>query len=297
MWTRKELKAKAKITLTANYWKTVLVSLILTFIIGTAGSSVAGRNLTEKRNADNQYSATTEYQTNVDTKDSMEGLPFKVTEDGKVEFYDGNSSYEVAKSPDSIESRIEHVINVINSGKFSVGMTIVLVLILVVVALIVIAASIAVDVLILNPIEVGCKRFFTRNLNQKANVSEIAYPFDNNFMTVVKTTFFRDLYTFLWMLLLIIPGIVKMYEYRMIPYILADHPELSSKEVFAKSKEMMRGQKWHAFVLDLSFIGWEILSLLTLGLLGTFYVTPYRNMTNAALYEKLEYGRLAIEEN
>jgi uncharacterized membrane protein len=83
----------------------------------------------------------------------------------------------------------------------------------------------------------------------------------------------------------------------MIPYILADHPELTSKEVFAKSKEMMKGQKWHAFVLDLSFIGWGILSLFTLGLLGTFYVTPYRNMTNAALYEKLEYGRLAIEEN
>ena len=297
MWTRKELKAKAKISVATNYWKTVLVSLILTFILGTTGSAVAGRSLTQKRDANKQNSANTEYQTGTNANDSMEGIPFRVSEDGKIEFYDGNSNYEVAKSPDSIEGRIEHVFNVINSGKFSLGMTIVLVLILVVVALIAIGATIAIDVLILNPIEVGCKRFFTRNLNQKANVSEVAYPFDNNFMTVVKTTFLRDLYTFLWLLLLIIPGIVKMYEYRMIPYILADHPELSSKEVFDKSKEMMRGQKWHAFVLDLSFIGWEILSLLTLGLLGTFYVTPYRNMTNAALYEKLEYGRLAIEEN
>ena len=52
----------------------------------------------------------------------------------------------------------------------------------------------------------------------------------------------------------------------------------------------MRGQKWKAFVLDLSFLGWGILSLLTLGIVGIFYVNPYRNMTNAALYERLRYG-------
>ena len=82
----------------------------------------------------------------------------------------------------------------------------------------------------------------------------------------------------------------------MIPYLLADHPEMSREEAFARSKELMKGQKWNAFVLDLSFLGWEILSALTLMILGIFYVAPYRNMTNAALYEKLEYGSIAIEE-
>ena len=75
----------------------------------------------------------------------------------------------------------------------------------------------------------------------------------------------------------------------MIPYILADNPEMSKDEAFALSKKMMDGQKWNAFVLDLSFIGWELLSVLTCGLLSIFYVDPYRAATNAALYEALKH--------
>ena len=64
------------------------------------------------------------------------------------------------------------------------------------------------------------------------------------------------LYTFLWSLLLLIPGIVKAYEYRMVPYLLADYPELSTEEAFRISREMMNGEKMNTFILDLSFIGW-----------------------------------------
>jgi hypothetical protein len=95
----------------------------------------------------------------------------------------------------------------------------------------------------------------------------------------------------LWTLLFIIPGIVKAYEYRMIPYILAENPHMSRKEVFAASKSMMMGNKWKAFVLDLSFLGWHILSVFTVGILELFYVAPYVYATNAALYEALAYGR------
>ena len=94
-------------------------------------------------------------------------------------------------------------------------------------------------------------------------------------------------------LLCIIPGIVKGYEYRMIPYLLADHPEMTKDEAFAASKEMMMGQKWNAFVLDLSFIGWDILSSMTFGILDIFYVMPYKMSTNAALYEAIKYGTAA----
>ena len=102
--------------------------------------------------------------------------------------------------------------------------------------------------------------------------------------------FFRDLYTVLWTLLLIIPGIVKSYEYQMIPYLLAENPQMTKEQAFAESKRMMTGQKWRAFVLDLSFIGWNILSALTLGILGIFYVQPYMDATHAALYETHRYG-------
>ena len=150
------------------------------------------------------------------------------------------------------------------------------------------AVVIALHAFLLNPLEAGGSRFFLRNLNTKAEVKELAYCYDHGYMNVVKTIFFKDLYTILWSLLFIIPGIVKAYEYRMMPYILAEHPEMPVKEVFAKSREMMRGQKWRAFVLDLSFIGWGLLSALTLGLLGIFYVHPYRFCTNAELYHTLK---------
>ena len=74
----------------------------------------------------------------------------------------------------------------------------------------------------------------------------------------------------------------------MIPYLLADHPEMTRKEAFAASKAMMKGNKWKAFVLDLSFILWSMLGALTLGIVTVFYVEPYRQLTGAALYEKLK---------
>lgn len=91
----------------------------------------------------------------------------------------------------------------------------------------------------------------------------------------------------LWSLLFIIPGIYKSYVYRMVPYFLADDPQLSWKEAAERSRELMRGQKFDAFLLDLSFIGWDILSFFTCGLLQLFYVRPYKNMTDAELYRIL----------
>ena len=152
------------------------------------------------------------------------------------------------------------------------------------------AVVILLDVFICNPIEVGCKRFYVRNLNESAQVGNVGFAFDNNYKNITKTMFFRDLYTILWTLLFIIPGIVKSYEYQMIPYLLADNPQMTKEQAFAESKRMMSGQKWRAFVLDLSFIGWNILSAITLGILGIFYVQPYMDATHAALYEALRYG-------
>ncbi len=139
----------------------------------------------------------------------------------------------------------------------------------------------AIHAFLFNPLEAGTARFFVRNLNDKAEIRELAYCYDHGYLNVVKTVFLRDLYIVLWGLLLIIPGIIKSYE----------NPEMNTKDVFAMSRDMMRGNKWRAFVLDLSFLGWHLLSLITIGLAGIFYVFPYRNMTNAALYEFLRYGR------
>ena len=99
--------------------------------------------------------------------------------------------------------------------------------------------------------------------------------------------FFRGLYTFLWSLLFIIPGIIKAYEYRLIPYLLAENPNMDMQEAFERSRTMMDGNKYDAFILDISFIGWIILSEVTRGILGIFYVNPYIQLTNTELYVAL----------
>jgi uncharacterized membrane protein len=101
--------------------------------------------------------------------------------------------------------------------------------------------------------------------------------------------FLRDLYLTLWTCLFFIPGIVKSYSYRMVPYILAENPELSAREAITLSRKMMYGHKWSTFVLDLSFIGWQLLSGITMGLVGVFYTNPYVAATDAELYRTLRY--------
>ena len=82
-----------------------------------------------------------------------------------------------------------------------------------------------------------------------------------------------------------IPYIMKTYEYWMIPYILADNPNMGHKEAFAMTKKMMTGHKWECFVLVLSFLGWDLLSVCTCGILSIFYVEPYKAYTMAAYYK------------
>ena len=96
-----------------------------------------------------------------------------------------------------------------------------------------------------------------------------------------------SLYTFLWTLLFIIPGIVKSYSYALAPYILLEKPEMGIKDAITKSRMMMKGHKWQLFCLDLSFIGWMLLCVLTLGI-AFFYVWPYYSTARAQFYKELK---------
>jgi uncharacterized membrane protein len=91
-----------------------------------------------------------------------------------------------------------------------------------------------------------------------------------------------------------IAGVIFSYAYRMVPYLMYDYPELTPREAMKISREMMSGQKWELFVLDLSFIGWILAALLTAGL-GMIFVEPYMSTARAAFYEDLK-GEKLIEE-
>ena len=163
-------------------------------------------------------------------------------------------------------------------------------LIIAIVGIIVFSAliGIAISIFLENPLLIGCYKFFINCKKDGESLNDIVMTFKNGYMNVVLTEFLRGLFTFLWSLLFVIPGIIKGYEYMLIPYLLADNPQMDREEAFAKSKEMMDGNKWKAFVLDLSFFGWGLLSACTCGILYIFYVGPYIHLTKAELYHALK---------
>lgn len=101
--------------------------------------------------------------------------------------------------------------------------------------------------------------------------------------------FFRTMMVFLWSLLLVIPGIIASYRYILTPYILAENHELSVMEAITESKLLMKGHKWEMFCMELSFIGWQLLGILTFGI-GLLWVNPYIEASRAAFYRQLQAG-------
>lgn len=144
-----------------------------------------------------------------------------------------------------------------------------------------------VDLFVFNPLEVGCNRFFLVNQETDAQLPELLHAFKNNYVGTVLGLFIRDILIGLGCICFLIPGFILMYSYRMVPYILAEDPSISATEALKKSRAMMQGQKWACFVYDLSYIGWYILSLCTIGLVGLFYVNPYKQNADAELYRRI----------
>lgn len=274
MWSRKELKEKGRKTFSRNYWKTVLVAVILSMLVGSGSLASSFASGASDGFSSGMSSA-------VDSADNY---------DDSDDFYD---DYDYDDEADYSDMEIDEAFGVPAPEVAAIA---IFVVVFVIIFIIIMAIAIVIDAFVVNPLEIGIRRFGIANLNTKAEVKEIGFGFDHNYKNGVKAMFLKDLYTFLWSLLFVIPGIVKSYEYRMVPYLLADHPDMTSEQAFAESKRLMSGQKWKAFVLDLSFIGWDILSILTLGILSIFYVEPYRFMTNAALYEALAYGSTAQDD-
>lgn len=146
-----------------------------------------------------------------------------------------------------------------------------------------------------NLLELGGCRFFLENRNAEPGAGTVFYFFKkgryaNGFVTLLV----RNIYIYLWTLLFIVPGIIKQYEYAMIPYLLAENPGMARDRAFDLSREMMHGHKWELFVLYLSFIWWWLLAIVTCGLGAIFYVGPYIRATVAEFYA--ERRREAFEK-
>lgn len=272
MWTRRQLKERAKEALQRNYWKLVLVSALLLLL----GCEAGGFNFTTRfwKNSDSnsQMEQAEELSENIIEVDGVQGVPSK---DEIVAQAIGRSETELG----DISVRID--------GE-DVFVGIIAICVFLIVLFCCFLLLFAVDIFLINPFDVGGKRFMRKSVGDVAQVKEIAFAYDHSYKNVVKVMFYRDLYILLWTFLFIIPGIVKMYQYLMVPYILSECPDMEYREALAKSRDMMDGNKGKAFVLGLSFFFWDFLGMLTFGIVEIFYVNPYRNLTFAALYETLK---------
>ena len=256
-WNRPEFKRQAKICMRRYYWTAVLACVIVLLLqfSGTAGTN-NGAGSEDEPAARWSYSD----GNTVFDADSSE-IPFLdeyldrfiYAQNGKGVFY-----------------------GIINSG---VGMLLIAIILI----------RLALSLLIINPIRVGLSSFFYRNRTVKTGIGELAFAFNRkDFWPVVKAMLRREISIILWSLLLVVPGIIKAYEYSMVEYILAENPSMSSKEVLDLSRQMTAGHKGDLFVLDLSFFGWFLLGQFTLGLSDIFYTNPYRYATSAEAYAFLK---------
>ncbi|NOU92094.1 DUF975 family protein [Paenibacillus sp. LMG 31456] len=174
-------------------------------------------------------------------------------------------------------------------------------IIIIIVAAVVILFALGFRILLGFPLEVGARRYFSQAAQNDVNMNNLGFAFTKaRYLDIIKAMLWRAFLTFLWFLLLIIPGIVKTYAYSLVPYILGDNPNIGYKRAVELSKNMTAGQKIDMFVLDLSFIGWYLLGTLAL-FVGTLFVLPYDNATKAELYlalrqNALEQGMCSYEE-
>lgn len=230
MWTRAELKERAKAVLRVSYWKAFLVSLVIAFAGGHDGG----------------FSGSSKWQVNRSQWNAATGGP-------------GYNEY----------------LPFIALG--------VLVLVLVVMFI-----AFAFRIFLGYPLEVGGRCYFKQAAQEDINMNYLTFSFSKGrYWNIVKTMLVKGIYIFLWTLLLIIPGIIKSYAYRMVPYILADNPNIEYNRAIELSNQMTNGQKFDMFVLDLSFIGWYLLGFLAF-FVGVFFVMPYENATKAELYLTLK---------
>lgn len=308
MWTRRDLKEKAKAAFKANYWVCVGVALILTVIVGV-GSALGGSSIsssipnTQSTAPVNQMTDFSNGTLNVNgTEFDLKSMDGNGIKDALAAVSEGLSSgtlningqtidvtdkAQVAKIQEAIQSVQNSNLGDYSHDDITNGLTAMLMAIGGVILAFMIIASL-ITIFIINPLFVGLNGFFMVNEREKAKFGEIKRGFSPRWMHVVGTMLLQEIFLCLWSMLFLIPAIIKTYSYRMVPYILADNPEMRATETITLSRKMMKGNKWRAFVLDLSFIGWKLLDCLTFGILGIFYVNPYIFSTNAELYNTLK---------
>ncbi len=254
--------------LNKSYWTCVLVAFILSLI----GGAYTGSGMKVWTNAINR----------IQTHQNMNNYKRQYYNNYNIP-YGKNGNNQIAmsavgeKEPVALSSSSDMAVIM---GILSVFLGVYLIILVVVMAI-----GLLVRIFVFNPLKVGGYHYFLNNSRDVGRFRSLGMVFGSGYyLNVVKVMFLRDLFHYLWSLLFIIPGVIKAYEYSMIPYLLAYDPSMESSEVFAKTKEMTNGEKWDIFLLKWSFFGWDFLNVFTLNLLKLLFLEPYKQATYAELF-------------
>ncbi len=293
-WNRVELKGKGKMAFKANAIMCIIAALLLLVAGGTSsGSPVSvsynfGRNDVSLKifNYDlNDLKGDDYFIDNGDLDNDYDDY------DCDDDHFDEDLHNHDGSFDDTYEETGYHQTNSILGTAILGGIAMSNVFVIMALTIAITALAVVINAFLLNPLHVGLRKFFIDNSSDERaglNKNNIGLAFRSGYMNIVGAMFTTGLFTVLWTLLLIVPGVIKSYEWRMVPYLLAQNPEMTGTEARQKSSEMMNGSKMDAFVLDLSFIGWYLLGAITLGIANLLWTNPYKAATDAELYLALD---------
>ncbi len=257
MWTCAELKKRAKMNLRRYLVPAFFVSFIFLWVSGATGRSTSSFESLEELGGES-------------------GLTQEIP--GEIP---GNLS-EFDQMIPSVESYTDSLLAAFQAIEPEVwamiGMAVAVAMVI----------SILIKTFLISVMEVGKNRFYmeSREYGLSAGVDRLRWGFSNHYLNIVWTMFLRDLFITIGNLFCLIPGIYLSYCFQMVPYILAENPDMKAMDVLRLSNDMVDGHKFKSFVLELSFVGWWILGAFTCNI-ATYMAQPYYDATFAELYAVL----------
>ncbi len=295
MFNRKELKKKAKQNIKHHYFRNVIIvficSLLLTGNFSNSRNSILeiDPNSIEIKEVLNDNKLT--------KKEIIDKILLKTKEEKKIEdkinekYYDGVLSTfvnEITKSGSFIYGLLNGFNKLILEEKVDIAIIIILSNIILFIF----------NAIFLRVLEIGKNRFFIEQRKYRnTKLEKLLFPYKiKKTLHLAYILFIKTLYEILWFLT-IIGGFIKHYEYKLIPYILAETPNITKKEAFKLSKELTNNEKFNLFKVDLSLIGWSLLNVITLNLSGIFYSNIYKETLYSEIYMELRNKKKDIIEN
>ena len=285
---RKEIKKSAKKTLKRSYFRSILVIFIASLIISGTYTMNSSVNTTQQKSTNDTEVTYKKNKTNYDVINET------VKESSKKKT--GKLNKKVKKLEKKSHGVLGPIVNNMTKNKsVLVGFVNTYYLLAVkkstskaLISLVAAIISLLLFIFIRNIIIIGNNRFYLEDRKYKnTGIDKLLFPYKvRKTCHLAGVLFMKFIYEFLWNLT-IIGGIIKHYQYYMIPYVLAENPNIKKKEAFRLSKELMKGYKWYTFKLDVSLIGWYILAVFTLGLSALFYSDAYFEHIKAELYMRL----------